>query len=51
MPAPARAPLFAKLANLIVRDKEELWELERVAMGRSGTHVDLPVTYVQGNIC
>ncbi|KAL1855918.1 hypothetical protein Daus18300_010897 [Diaporthe australafricana] len=35
LPAPARAPLFAKLANLIIRDKEELWELERVAMGRT----------------
>lgn len=37
--------MFAKLANLIVRDKEELWELERIAMGRSETHVALPVTY------
>lgn len=35
MSSQARAPLFAKLGQLIMRDKEELFDLERRAMGRT----------------
>ena len=34
VPVTERAPLFAKLAQLIRRDADELWTLEQVAMGR-----------------
>jgi aldehyde dehydrogenase (NAD+) len=34
MPVLARAPLFARLSQLIERDKEIFWELDRVSMGR-----------------
>lgn len=34
MPVTARAPLFAKLAGLVSQAKDELWDLERRAMGR-----------------
>jgi acyl-CoA reductase-like NAD-dependent aldehyde dehydrogenase len=34
VPITQRAPLFAKLAQLSRRDADELWTLERVAMGR-----------------
>lgn len=34
MPLTAKAPLFGKLAQLIMQNKEELWNLERLAMGR-----------------
>ncbi|KAH8588201.1 aldehyde dehydrogenase domain-containing protein [Bisporella sp. PMI_857] len=35
VPVTQRAPLFAKLAELIRRDADELWTLEQVAMGRT----------------
>jgi len=34
MPVLARAPMFAKLSQLIQREKDTLWDLERMAMGR-----------------
>lgn len=34
VPVTQRAPLFSKLAELIRRDADEIWALERVAMGR-----------------
>lgn len=33
-PVHVKAELFSKLAGLINQSKEELWNLERVAMGR-----------------
>ncbi|KAF5243852.1 hypothetical protein FANTH_7981 [Fusarium anthophilum] len=34
-PITEKAPLFGKLSQLILRDADELWNLERVAMGRT----------------
>ncbi|KAF5227782.1 hypothetical protein FANTH_14678 [Fusarium anthophilum] len=34
-PIMKKAPLFGKLSQLILRDADELWKLERLAMGRT----------------
>lgn len=47
MPITAKAPLFGKLAQLITQNKDDLWELESIAMGR---YVNIPQFWSTFNI-
>ncbi|KAK7899763.1 hypothetical protein LTR67_003508 [Exophiala xenobiotica] len=48
MPVLARAPLFARLSQLIERDKEIFWELDRVSMGRTWSMAQMEVMAASG---